>query len=469
MESFNISNETLINIIRKEKNIEKQLSPRLNKYIPVTPTIKQKVFLIHTGKDVFFGGSAGPGKSVGLLMAALQYADMPGYNAIILRNTFSNLVKPEGLISRSMEWLNNTDAEWRESKKRWEFPSGATLSFGYLDGPRDHFNYQGAAFQFVGIDEIVQIRENQALYLFSRLRRLKGVNIPIRFRATSNPPAREQIEIGAWVKKRYIDPETRGNRIFIPAKMEDNKHLDIEEYRSTFAESGIDPITRRQLEEGDWNIQAKGKMLQRHWFEIVDRSKVPIEVLRKIRYWDMASTEVDLEQDANKGPAYTAGVLMTKSKDGIYYILSIIRGRWAPLDSQRTIRQTADVDGLGVHIYMEQEPGSSGVTTIDNYRRNVLAGFVFYGDPAIKKKETRWGPFASQAEAGNIKLVNGYWNEDFLNEAELVPSGPYKDQVDAASGAFLKLAGVGASIEPKIISVEEGPVSDYGVLKKRWI
>ena len=52
----------------------------------------------------------------------------------------------------------------------------------------------------------------------------------------------------------------------------------------------------------------------------------------------------------------------------------------------------------------------------------------------------RADPFATQVEAGNVKLKKGAWNHDFIEEAKVYPVGKYKDQVDSAAGAFNKLA-----------------------------
>lgn len=418
--------------MQSNKRLTQLLTPRLNKYIKQYPTAKQQAFLYLDNLDVFFGGAAGPGKSSGMLMAALQYVDCPGYDALIIRNTYANLTKPDALIPRSFEWLANTDATWDEKAHVWTFPSGSTLSFGYLDAPRDHFNYQGPAYQFVGIDEIVQIRENQALYLFSRLRRLKKNNqIPIRFRCTSNPPAPEQIARGSWVKRRYIDKETRGDRIFIPARMEDNPYLDIEEYQKSL--SVLDSVTRQQLREGDWNIKATGKIFEREWFGIIDEAP---KWSKKIRYWDLAATEVSKE---NKDPDWTVGLLLSVDDNGLFYIEDIQRFRKKPLDTEKRIRQAAEVDGKDVKIYLEQEPGSSGKIVIDNYLRKVLMGFVAYADQVSKAKTSRANPCSSAAENGNIKIVKGVYIKDFFDELELFPDGEHDDQVDALSGAFNKL------------------------------
>jgi hypothetical protein len=127
----------------------------MTKYIIHDPTPKQAAFLLLDCIDAFYGGAAGGGKSDALLMGALQYVDIPGYNALLMRDTYQNLIKPEALMDRAHEWLHNTDAHWDGNKKCWRFPPGATLSFGHLENPKDHFNYDSAAYHYIGIDEVV--------------------------------------------------------------------------------------------------------------------------------------------------------------------------------------------------------------------------------------------------------------------------------------------------------------------------
>ena len=51
---------------------------------------------------------------------------------------------------------------------------------------------------------------------------------------------------------------------------------------------------------------------------------------------------------------------------------------------------------------------------------------------------------SSAAEAGNVKLLCGSWNTDFLDEFEAFPQGPHDDIVDAVSKACSKLSEYGA-------------------------
>lgn len=250
---------------------------RPGKYIPQSPTERQKLFLdIDDKLEVFYGGAAGGGKSSALLMAALEYVHVPGYAALLLRKTYADLSKPGALMDRAHSWLHGK-AHWSSEKKTWTFPSGATLTFGYLETEIDKYQYQSAEFQFIGMDEVTHFTESQYRYLFSRLRRLKGSNVPIRMRAASNPDN----GTGLWVKDRFIpedftpedaeesrvwevyavDEETgeRITRYFVPARLDDNPHIDQEEYELSLRE--LDPIERAQLRRGDWSIAKKGDIL----------------------------------------------------------------------------------------------------------------------------------------------------------------------------------------------------------------
>ena len=240
------------------------LTLQLSRYIPVVPTPKQAAFLLLSEREAFFGGGAGSGKSSSLLMAALQYVDYPDYAAIIFRRTYTDLALPGALMDMAHSWLGPTDARWHGTEKTWRFPSGATLSFGYMETDRDNYRYQSSEYVFCAFDELTHFEEDQYRYLFSRLRRPVASNIPIRMRSASNPGG-----IGHdWVKQRFITEGRAEGRVFIPATLTDNPHLDREMYVQSLME--LDPITRRQLLEGDWSARQGGSKFKREWFEIVD-------------------------------------------------------------------------------------------------------------------------------------------------------------------------------------------------------
>ena len=466
----------------QRRRLATALRPRLNRYIPHTPTAKQQLALILPQREILYGGAAGGGKSDWLLMGALGYVDVPGYSALLLRRTFAELELEGGLLERAWAWLGSTEAEPHAGGMKWTFGDyeagrGAVLQFGYLDGPHDHERYQGSNWQYVGFDELTHFREKQYRDLFSRLRRpvlnehtpptlrevIEGLSkVPLRMRGTSNPggPGHD------WVKERFgiyvpqeelnaaeetgTDPATlrklchrpawitECERVFVPARLEDNPHLDQEEYDRSLAE--LDPTTRRQLRRGDWDAKDPGEMFRREWFEVVNE---PPAGTAAVRYWDFAATEPSAR---NPDPDWTVGLRLERVPDGEWYIADVVRGRWRSDAVEKIVAQTAVMDGTHVPIWMEQEPGASGKAIILHWQLAVLPEFEVRGHPPSDSKGVRARPVASKAEAGLVKVVRGAWNAKFFDEAEDFPPEDegHDDQIDALSGAFVQLSAAPA-------------------------
>ena len=163
--------------------------------------------------------------------------------------------------------------------------------------------------------------------------------------------------------------------------------------------------------------------------EIVDA--VPIGG-RSVRGWDKGATQDDGD--------FTAGVKMTKAPDGFFYIEDVKKGQWNTANRDKTIRQTAELDGRPVKQKGEQEPGSGGKESAENFIR-LLSGFSVSVERSTANKEERADPFSSQLNAGNVKLLRGKWNVEYIEELRQFPNGTHDDQVDASSLAFNELNG----------------------------
>ena len=213
---------------------------------------------------------------------------------------------------------------------------------------------------------------------------------------------------------------------------------------------------------------SEGNRVKRAWFAIVGAA--PKEA-RRVRYYDKAAT--------TGAGDYTVGLLMAES-DGVYYIEDIVRGQWSVFERQKVMLKTAILDAMkygkiswhkeksqrfsdkqpvehtpeavaeglgdeyiielpGPRIYVEQEGGSGGKDSVD-IDINFLSGFAVRKDRPVGDKEVRAEGWIAQAEAGNIKLVQGGWNYEYMNEITTVPNAAHDDQWDATSGAFKKLA-----------------------------
>jgi predicted phage terminase large subunit-like protein len=411
------------------------LTPRLTKYIPYNPTPKQRAFLLMNAvREILYGGAAGGGKSVSQLMAALQYVDIPGYSAILFRRSYADLSLPGALIDMSKNWLmpfvDSGEVHWAEKDKRYTFPSGATLNFGYLESENDCYRYQGAEFQFIGMDEVTHIAPSNYRYLFSRLRKPKTLNVPLRFRATANPGG----QFGEYYYQRFFVEGKDHGRIFIAAGLKDNPYLDAEEYTQTLQE--LDPVTREQLLNGNWEIKASGDMFDRHWYNVVPDTDIP-SAATHVRYWDMASTDPGKRKTKNtRDPDYTVGFKLAYYQ-GLYWIEDIVRVQKMPHDVEVIVRQTALVDGYGCAIRVEKEPGSSGDITIDHYIREVLPGYDILGVTSTGSKVERARTASSASQAGKV-FISGHCRNmlAFMDEADVFPYGLHDDTVDAFSGAF---------------------------------
>ena len=433
-----------------------------NKYMHWTPTPAQANLLLCDETEVLWGGSAGPGKSVGLLFAATQHVEISSYSALLLRKTFKQLTEAKALIDLSKIWFakhrDSGGAHWNEKDKLWTFPSGAKIKFGYLDSVNDKYNFQGAEYQFIGFDELTQFDQDGYQYLYSRLRKTKDNPVPLRMWSTSNPGGYGH----EWVKDRFVPddyrPEDRkqyyykehemydgsfSKTVFIPAFIDDNPHLDKKEYMKSLAH--LDTVTRHQLMNGDWTARHEGMMFRREWIlgtageRLVDAMPYDASL---VRYWDCAATEKKFGD--GKDPDYTASMLLGEL-DGEYFIGDVTRMRGTPKQVEDHIRKTALKDkmkyrGRLVRNWMEEERGQSGKAQISHYQRNVLNGYWFKGDRATGDKKERAATPSVACEAGVVYAVKDCENLGaFLNEAEIFPHGKHDDMVDGFSGAFNKV------------------------------
>ena len=420
------------------EEVLRYLKPRDVPYCPEAPSIPQQVFLRSNAIEALFGGAAGGGKSSALLMAALQYVDIPNYSAMLFRRTLADLTLPGALMDRFRDWTGPYD-EIRFNQNTYTaiFPSGARITFGYLNNKDDYLRYKGVEAQFIGMDEVTEIRESDYRYLFSRLRRPASgplAQVPLRMRAASNPAPN-------WVRQRFLIEGTEKGRIFVPSLLDDNPGVDAASYRRALRE--LDPIERARLESGDWWATSLGTLFDRANFVQLDPYEVP-ELTdtppRAVRFWDLAATEVS---ERNPDPDWTTGTLMMVH-NGIYYILDVKRIRERGDKVEQLIAETALEDGPAVSIRVEQEPGSAGKALLDQYARYIVPGYDFMGERATGDKVSRARPFASAVANGNIRVLRASWLTDWLDELSAFPESAYHDdQVDSAVGAFTFLSGLG--------------------------
>ena len=187
---------------------------------------------------------------------------------------------------------------------------------------------------------------------------------------------------------------------------------------------------------GQYPTPLAGGMFKVDNFIIVDNVPNPVDVMETVRYWDKAGTKEKISGRTNA--AWTVGCKMLKLKSGRWMIVDVKRGRWSTEERERIIKSCAEADGQRVSVFYETEPGSGGKESAEATTRN-LAGFMAKGDRPKGDKVYRADPYSVQVNDGNISLLRGDWNYEFIEEHRHFPFSTYKDQVDAAAGAFAKL------------------------------
>jgi predicted phage terminase large subunit-like protein len=217
----------------------------------------------------------------------------------------------------------------------------------------------------------------------------------------------------------FTDPRQTDGELLFPERFPEAQVADLERTMGSYASAG--QLQQRPSPRG-------GGMFKREWFPVVGAAPAGI---RWVRAWDLAATD-------SASAAWTAGVKMGRGPDGRFYIADVCRIQGSPADVERLLVNTAMQDGADVRGSIPQDPGQAGKSQAQ-YLIRQLAGFTYTSSPESGDKETRASPVAAQAEAGNVMLVRGAWNGDFLDEAATFPRGKFKDQIDAASRAFSEL------------------------------
>jgi predicted phage terminase large subunit-like protein len=182
----------------------------------------------------------------------------------------------------------------------------------------------------------------------------------------------------------------------------------------------------------------EGGLFHEDWFEIVSHPGGKFKKL--IRRWDLAATEPKKGTD----PDYTVGVLLGEHENGLTYILDVERFRGTPHTVESTLKRVRDTDGRRVRIRYEEEPGSAGKMTTYNLARRIYRGYPFRGVRSTGDKWLRAEVYAGALERGEIKLVRGAWNKEFIREhTRFTRRALHDDQVDASAGGYSDLVGKG--------------------------
>ncbi|MCI8890671.1 MAG: phage terminase large subunit [Eubacterium sp.] len=455
----------------------------------------QEMFLATPADICIYGGAAGGGKTFGLLLEALRHKNNKNFNAVIFRRDYTQVTSPGGLWDSSRKIYSYVKGCYplKTPKLHWMFPSGASVNFAHLGSDEDCLSWQGSQVTMIGFDELTHFSEYQFFYMLSRNRTDSGITPYVR--ATCNPDA------DSWVAefiKWWIDQETgypvpdrsgkvrwmvRLNEViywfdsreeavkaavengmgeqeaqtmpksvtFIASTLQDNKILMKNDPGYLANLQALALVERERLLKGNWKIKAAaGLMFKRTKVNMLEN--LPTDVILWARGWDLAATS----EDEDGEPAYTAGVLVGKRKNGRYIIADVINRRCDSAEVRELIKMTCITDRAKygrVTTRLPQDPGQAGKDQAQSYLK-LLAGFTVKILPESGDKVTRAEPLSAQwlglegMDKGNVDVLIADWNEMYFNQMENFPQSKFKDMVDGSSSAFNEIENGGTYSAP---------------------
>lgn len=460
--------------------------------IDLRPQPRQEVFLQNPADIVIYGGAAGGGKTWSLLAEPLRHWQNRNFGAVIFRRTMAEVIKPGGLWDEANRLYPLMGAKPNENERRFTFPAGARVTFGHLQYDATVDEWKSAQIALLEFDQLETFSEQQFFYMLSRNRSLCGVRPYVR--ATCNPEPGWLADFLTWWigGDGYALPERSGKvRWMVRAGDEQMRWFDTEQQAmqafpdmqpksvafvlATVFDNqvllGRDPgylanlkalplVDRERLlgdaeRGGNWKIKpSAGKVFNRAWFKTAQAAPTGGTVVRR---WDFAATEKELNKT---DPDFTASCLML-NVDRRFFVLDVTNEQLAPSAIDRYVENISRQDAARFaqekrqyKVRWEQEPGSAGKR--ESFRMTqMLAGIDARGVASQKDKLLRAKPLAAQCEAGNVSLLEGQWNELYLNHMHGQPELPHDDLMDASSGAFYDLTAPEAQSPQYIPSILE--------------
>ena len=455
----------------------------------------QEKFLATSADIAIYGGAAGGGKTYAIPMEPLRYINTRGYRAVIFRKNFNQIFASGGIWDESQEMYGDIagSKSVQTPKFKWSFKNKANIYFDFLGRDADVEKWQGSQITFIGFDELTHFSERQFFYMLSRNRSTCGVKPYIR--ATCNPDADSWVAkfISWWIDQDtgYPIPERSGkirwmvrlNEViywfdtrqeaidaaiengmdyekavimaksvtFIASTLQDNKILMKNDPGYMANLMALALVERERLLYGNWKIKAAaGLMFKRTKVNMLET--LPTDVILWARGWDLAATSEDEDGD----PAYTAGVLIGKRKNGRYIIADVINRRSDSAEVRELIKMTCITDRARhgrVVTRLPQDPGQAGKDQAQSFLK-FLSGFTVKIVPESGDKVTRAEPLSAQwlglegMDKGNVDVLIADWNEMYFNQMENFPQSKFKDMVDASSSAFSEIENGGTYSAP---------------------
>ena len=215
------------------------------------PNEKQRRFLLDRHRHIAYGGARGGGKSWAVRtkakLLALRYA---GIKLLIVRRTLRELQNNH--IDPLRQELAGV-AKYKAADKRFEFPNGSVLTFGYCACDGDLGQYQGAEYDVVVLDEAGQLQKAWIDAINACVRGTNG--FPKRTYYTLNPggPSHGYFK-RLFIDRRFEPGEREDAYSFVQALVTDNRVLLERQPDYLQQLETLPPKLREAWLHGSWDV-----------------------------------------------------------------------------------------------------------------------------------------------------------------------------------------------------------------------
>lgn len=211
-------------------------------------------------KNLLAYGNRGGGKSHLIRFDAhMRGLTIPNANMILVRRTYPELLRSHLIhIAAEMKMLGG---DYNKTEHIAYYPTGSKLFFSHVATEADSLNLLSAEFVAAYFDELSTIPWDFFVKLCASVRiggKLKDMGLTGVVRAATNPLGPSAAEVFAYFVNKDVDPEDDPD--YDPAdwgamriQMEDNPHIDIEDYKKRFA--GMPSYLRKAWLDGDFALE----------------------------------------------------------------------------------------------------------------------------------------------------------------------------------------------------------------------
>src|SRR6202040_3850897 len=142
--------------------------------LPFTATISaqpgpQTEFLRSPADICIYGGAAGGGKTVGLILEPLRHVGrVANFTAVFFRRTTPQITNPGGLWDESQTFYPRLGGTPHLGMREWRWPRAGKIKFSHLQFETTVYDWQGAQIALICFDELTHFTAHQFFYMVSR-------------------------------------------------------------------------------------------------------------------------------------------------------------------------------------------------------------------------------------------------------------------------------------------------------------